>query len=167
MPNRNSREVKVESPVVFDKMNTSGHSGSLVKTGYDNDNFMNDLDQSGKTSPGASSQTPLFDEIDGTALPNSVPSSRTLSECRTNSIDKSQRKGSLKADRLPPIDMTVNKRDTRKDSDRKNSNSSRKMSDTSLRSPKKKKPAYLQRKSEPVEGLEDITQDMAGNRKSV
>ncbi|XP_053395162.1 uncharacterized protein LOC123545048 isoform X9 [Mercenaria mercenaria] len=148
---RNSSETRVESPREFDKMNASGLSEKLA---FDNENFMTDRDQNGAVSPGATSQTPLFDMMDGAALPNVVPDCKTVSENSIHNGDKIHQNGSvgkIPEGKSPPVDMSV---------------TMRKMSDSSTKSPKKKKPIYL-RKSMPMPEMEDITQDMTGNRKSV
>lgn len=147
-----SSETKVESPRSFDRMNIS-------QIAYDNENYVSDRDDNRSCSPGTNSQTPLFDTVDGSTLPN-VPVRNSIISDSGRKTDEAKENGSVsnvdkQNSRLPPIDMTVAKADISK------------TSGSNVKSPKKKKAVYLQRKSEPVDGIEDIAQDMSGNRKSV
>ena len=114
-------------------------SGFSETLAYDNKNF----DSNREDSPFANSQTPLYEAVYVPISPN-VPENHTPSINNVSQTDQKQENGV----KSPPIDMA-------------------KTSIPNLRSPKKKKPIYLQRNSCPVEGIEDISQDMTGNRKSV
>lgn len=152
-----SSETKVESPRSFDHMNISHNA-------YDNENYVSDRNDHGSRSPSANSQTPLFDMVDASSLPNVPVKSSIISENslktdevkENGSVSNVDKRNSKPGGRLLSIDMTVNKTDIK-----------RKTSGSNVKSPKKKKAVFLQRKSEPVDGLEDIAQDMSGNRKSV
>ena len=146
----NKESADVASPRKFDSLNNLD-----VEKGHYNPSYEDEKGDNLAYSPGVNSNTPLFDDVDG-VLPNVPHQSQELTvENKPNKTNGESRKSdsslhngqSIPPSRLPPID---------------------KDNKVNMRSPKKKKSITLKikHKSSPVEGIDDISNNMTGNRKS-